>query len=236
MSIPFTNCRCICIKKVLTHKILELLNIWTGQPNIKPWEDLVHNIQNPRNTVTIAITGKYVDLTESYKSLHEALVHGGLANGTKVNLEYISAECLESKNVASLLDGCDGILVPGGFGKRGVEGKIKAINYARKNKIPFFGICLGMQLAVVEFARDVLGLSLANSTELDEATPDPVIYLIKEWFDYRTNQTQIRDEESDLGGTLRLGAYPCVLKEDTNAHRAYGQAGNFRAAPPPVRI
>lgn len=207
----------------LDTKILELLNIWTGQPNIKPWEELVHNIQNPRNEVTIAITGKYVDLTESYKSLHEALVHGGLANGTKVNLEYISAECLESKNVASLLDGCDGILVPGGFGKRGVEGKIKAINYARKNKVPFFGICLGMQLAVVEFARDMLGLSMANSTELDEATPDPVIYLIKEWFDYRTNKIQVRDEESDLGGTLRLGAYPCVLKEDTNASRAYEQ-------------
>ena len=210
-------------KEGLDNKILELLNIWTGRPNIKPWEDLVHNIRNPRNSVTIAITGKYVDLTESYKSLHEALVHGGLANGTKVNLEYISAECLESKNVASLLDNCDGILVPGGFGKRGVEGKIKAINYARKHKIPFFGICLGMQLAVVEFARDVLGLSLANSTELDEVTPDPVIYLIKEWFDYRTNQKQIRDEESDLGGTLRLGAYPCILKEDTNAYRAYVQ-------------
>ncbi len=210
-------------KEGLDNKILELLNIWTGQPNIKPWEELVHNIQNPRNEVTIAITGKYVDLTESYKSLHEALVHGGLANGTKVNLEYISAECLESKNVASLLDSCDGILVPGGFGKRGVEGKIKAINYARKNKIPFFGICLGMQLAVVEFSRDMLDLSKANSTELDEATPDPVIYLIKEWFDYRTNEMQIRDEESDLGGTLRLGAYPCVLKEDTNAFRAYAQ-------------
>jgi CTP synthase len=210
-------------KEGLDTKILELLNIWTGQPNIKPWEDLLQNIQNPKNSVTIAITGKYVDLTESYKSLHEALVHGGLANGTKVNLEYISAECLESKNVASLLDGCDGILVPGGFGQRGVEGKIKAITYARKNKIPFFGICLGMQLAVVEFSRDILGLSMANSTELDEITPDPVIYLIKEWFDYRTNKVQIRDEDSDLGGTLRLGAYPCVLKEDTNAYRAYAQ-------------
>jgi len=210
-------------KEGLDTKILELLNIWTGQPNIKPWEDLVQNIQNPLNEVNIAITGKYVDLTESYKSLHEALVHGGLANGTKVNLKYISAECLESKNVASLLDGCDGILVPGGFGQRGVEGKIKAINYARKNKVPFFGICLGMQLAVVEFARDMLGLSMANSTELDESTPDPVIYLIKEWFDYRNNQMQIRDEESDLGGTLRLGAYPCVLKEDSNASRAYAQ-------------
>ncbi|MCP3891168.1 MAG: CTP synthase [Desulfobulbaceae bacterium] len=208
-------------KEGLDTKILELLNIWTGQPNIKPWEQLVHNIQNPKNDVTIAITGKYVDLTESYKSLHEALVHGGLANGTKVNLLYISAEDLESKNVASLLDGCDGILVPGGFGQRGVEGKIKAINYARKNKVPFFGICLGMQLAVVELSRDLLELPMANSTELDEATPDPVIYLIKEWFDYRTNKMQIRDEESDLGGTLRLGAYPCVLKENSNAHKAY---------------
>ncbi len=205
----------------LDTKILELLNIWTGAPNIKPWEQLVENIKNPQNDVTIAITGKYVDLTESYKSLHEALVHGGLANGTKVNLKYISAEDLESKNVASLLDGCDGILVPGGFGERGVEGKIKAINYARKNKVPFFGICYGMQLAVVEFSRHMLNLPQANSTEIDEKTPDPVIYLIKEWFDYRTNKKQIRDEESDLGGTLRLGAYPCVLKENTNASKAY---------------
>ncbi len=208
-------------KEGLDSKILELLNIWTGQPNIKPWKQLVDNIQNPKNEVTIAITGKYVDLTESYKSLHEALVHGGLANGTKVNLVYVSAEDLESKNVASLLDKCDGILVPGGFGQRGVEGKIKAINYARLNKIPFFGICLGMQLAVVEFTRNMLNLPKANSTEMDSATPDPVIYLIKEWFDYRKNQIQTRDEESDLGGTLRLGAYPCVLKKETNASTAY---------------
>jgi CTP synthase len=207
----------------LDTKILELLNIWTGQPNIKPWEDLVETIRNPKREVVIAITGKYVDLTESYKSLHEALVHGGIANSAKVRLEYISAEDLESKNVAALLEGCDGILVPGGFGKRGVEGKIKAIHYARKNKIPFFGICLGMQLAVVEFSRDVLNLARANSTELDEQTPDPVIYMIKEWFDYRTNTTQVRDSQSDLGGTLRLGAYPCVLAEDSNAYRAYGQ-------------
>ena len=205
----------------LDSKILELLNIWTGQPNIRPWEELVDAIRNPRNEVTIGVTGKYVDLTESYKSLHEALIHGGIANGTKVNLTYISAEDLESKNVANLLEGCDGILVPGGFGKRGVEGKIKAINYARKNRLPFFGICLGMQLAVTEFTRDMLGLSKANSTEFDPETPDPVIYLIKEWFDYRTNQIQVRDETSDLGGTLRLGAYPCVLKPDSNAHRAY---------------
>lgn len=208
-------------KEGLDNKILELLNIWTGQPNIKPWEELVRKIKNPKKSVTIAITGKYVDLTESYKSLHEALVHGGIANDTKINLLYISAEDLESQNAATLLEGCDGILVPGGFGKRGSEGKTKAITYARENNIPFFGICLGMQLAVVEFARAKLKLAKANSIEMDAKTPDPVIYLIKEWFDYRTNEMQIRDEESDLGGTLRLGAYPCVLKKDTRASQAY---------------
>ena len=210
-------------KEGLDTKILELLNIWTGQPNIRPWEDLVHTIKNPTSEVTIAIIGKYVDLTESYKSLHEALVHGGIANGTKVNLLYISAEDLESKEPETLLEGCDGILVPGGFGKRGTEGKIKAIGYAREQKIPFFGICLGMQLAVVEFSRSMLQLARANSVEMDNNTPDPVIFLIKEWFDYRTSKMQIRDEESDLGGTLRLGAYPCVLTKETNASKAYNQ-------------
>lgn len=205
----------------LDTKILELLNMWTGQPNIAPWVALVNNIKNPKHTVNIAITGKYTELTESYKSLHEALVHGGLANETKVNLLYISAEDLEENDPAELLKGCDGILVPGGFGKRGVEGKIRAINHARLNTIPFFGICLGMQLAVVEFSRNVAGIPKADSTELDEKTPDPVIYLIKEWYDYRNKKTQVRDENSDFGGTLRLGAYPCVLKEDTLAHAAY---------------
>ncbi len=204
-------------------KILELLNIWTGKPNIKPWQELVHKIKHPKDTITIAITGKYVDLTESYKSLHESLVHGGLANDVKVELLYISAEDLEdkTKDPAVLLKECHGILVPGGFGKRGVEGKIRAITYARENKIPFFGICLGMQLAVVEYARNILGLTKAHSTELDATTPDPVIYLIKEWFDYRTQKMQVRDESSDLGGTLRLGAYPCVLQDDTFAQNAY---------------
>ena len=143
-------------------KILELLNIWTGQPNIQPWENLVAAIKNPKDTVTIAVTGKYVDLTESYKSLHEALVHGGLANNVKVSLKYISAEELEEHDPEGLLAGCDGILVPGGFGRRGVEGKIRAITYAREKKIPFFGICLGMQLAVIEFSRNVVGIPEAN--------------------------------------------------------------------------
>ncbi|MBC8208760.1 MAG: CTP synthase [Desulfobulbaceae bacterium] len=206
----------------LDTKILELLNIWTGQPNIKPWQDLAHRIKNPADTVVIAMPGKYVDLTESYKSLHESLVHGGLANNVKVEIRYINAEDLENKNTAaSLLDGCHGILVPGGFGERGVEGKIRAITYAREHSIPFFGICLGMQLAVVEYARNVAKLDKANSTELDSITPHPVIYLIKEWFDYRRNIMQVRDETSDMGGTLRLGAYPCALREDTLARTAY---------------
>jgi CTP synthase len=209
-------------KEGLDTKILELLNIWTGKPNIKPWEDLVHKIKNPKQTVTIAITGKYVDLTESYKSLHEALVHGGLANDAKVELRYISAEDMEEQDPAELLAGCHGILVPGGFGNRGVAGKIKAITYAREQKIPFFGICLGMQLAVIEYARNIVALAKANSTELDLTTPDPVIYLIKEWFDYRTGKMQIRDESSEMGGTLRLGAYPCKLRENTLAKTAYG--------------
>jgi CTP synthase len=209
-------------KEGLDSKILELLNIWTGKPNIQPWEDLVNKIKHPKQTVTIAITGKYVDLTESYKSLHEALVHGGLANDAKVELRYISAEDLEGQDPAELLAGCHGILVPGGFGKRGVAGKIKAITHAREQKIPFFGICLGMQLAVIEYARNIAGLPAADSTELEPATPDPVIYLIKEWFDYRTGKMQVRDESSEMGGTLRLGAYPCQLRENTLARTAYG--------------
>ncbi len=205
----------------LDAKILELLNVWTGQPNIAPWQKLVHDLKNPKHTVTIAITGKYVDLTESYKSLHEALIHGGVANQAKVELKYLSAEELETGDPAKLLEDCDGILVPGGFGKRGAEGKIKAITFARENKIPFFGICLGMQLAVVEYSRSVLGIQTAHSSELDPTTPDPVIYLCTEWFDYRNNKVQVRDENSDMGGTLRLGAYPCVLKPDTLAAAAY---------------
>jgi CTP synthase len=203
-------------------KILELLNVWTGQPNVSAWRSLIKTINNPKHSVTIAITGKYVELTESYKSLHEALGHGGIANRAKVNLRYISAEDLEGAGAAELLAGCDGILVPGGFGKRGAEGKIKAISHARQHGIPFFGICLGMQLAVVEFSRNVAGISTAHSSEMDPATVDPVIYLCKEWFDYRNNIVQVRDEHSDMGGTLRLGAYPCTLIDGTLAKQAYG--------------
>ena len=207
----------------LDDRVLEKLGIWTGAPYIKPWEELVERIKNPKYQVTIGITGKYVDLKESYKSLHEALVHGGIANNAQVDLKYISAEDLEECDPEQLLKDCDGILVPGGFGSRGTEGKIRAITMARENKIPFFGICLGMQLAVVEFARNIAGMEDAHSTELDAATLFPVIYLMKEWFDFRTGQIETRDEASDMGGTLRLGAYPCILKEGTLASKAYRQ-------------
>ncbi|MCL7487366.1 MAG: CTP synthase [Desulfobulbaceae bacterium] len=206
----------------LDDRVLEKLGIWTGAPYIKPWEELVQRIKNPKHTVTIGITGKYVDLKESYKSLHEALVHGGIANSAKVELKYISAEDLEEGDSQELLSGCDGILVPGGFGSRGVEGKMRAITFARENKVPFFGICLGMQLAVVEFACNIAKMEHAHSTEMDPHTPFPVIYLMKEWFDFRTGKTEVRDETSDMGGTLRLGAYPCRLKEGSFAHKAYG--------------
>ena len=209
-------------KEGLDEKILSLLNIWTGAPKLDHWKDLVHKIKHPTNEVLIAIIGKYVDLTESYKSLHESLVHGGIANDARVKLRYVSAEDLETGNAKDLLDGCHGILVPGGFGKRGVLGKIKAITYARENKIPFFGICLGMQLAVIEFARNIAGMVDANSTEFGDSTDHPVIYLMKEWFDFRTGKNQVRDEGSDVGGTLRLGAYPCKVQESTLASEAYG--------------
>ncbi|OKY75810.1 MAG: CTP synthase [Desulfobulbaceae bacterium DB1] len=204
----------------LDNKILELLNIWTGAPRIEPWQELVRKIKNPSHRVLIGIIGKYVDLKESYKSLHEALVHGGVANDCQVELRYVNAEELESKQAKDLLAGCHGILVPGGFGSRGVDGKIRAITYARENKIPYFGICLGMQLAVIEFAR-MAGMKDANSNEFTADTKHPVIYLMKEWYDHRTQQTQVRDESSDMGGTLRLGSYPCTLVKGSLAHAAY---------------
>jgi len=207
----------------LDSRVLELLNIWTGAPRLKPWQELIYKLKNPSHQVVIGIIGKYVDLKESYKSLHEALVHGGVANDAKVELKYVSAEELEEGDAAKLLEGCHGVLVPGGFGKRGVLGKIKAVTEARTRKIPFFGICLGMQLAVVEFARNIAGMQDANSTEFDRSTTHPVIYLMKEWFDYRSNQVQTRDELSEMGGTLRLGAYPCALKKGTLAHKAYSK-------------
>jgi CTP synthase len=192
-------------------KIAELLNIWSRAPRLDKWERLGQIIQSPEHEITIGIVGKYVHLIESYKSLNEALIHGGLANRSRVILKHIDSEGLTEENLESQLRGLDGILVPGGFGARGVEGKIAAIRHARERRVPFFGICLGMQMAVVEFARNILGLTRANSTEFDAATPVPVIHLMEE-----------QKSVSNMGGTMRLGAYPCVLREGTLAAAAYG--------------
>jgi CTP synthase len=207
----------------LDNKIVELLNIWTREPRLEAWEELVYKIKHPKDEVTIGIVGKYANLKDSYKSLHEALVHGGVANEVKVNLKYIEAEDIEEKGAEAFLHDVHGVLVPGGFGSRGIKGKMLAIKYARENKIPFFGICMGMQLAVIEFARNVVGLKEANSTEFDPQTPDPVIYLMREWYDFRTGKIQRRDETTEKGGTMRLGAYPCHLEKETLAYAAYQQ-------------
>jgi CTP synthase len=161
-----------------------------------------------------------VDLKEAYNSLNEALTHGGVANNCRVNIRYVDSEKVEREGVGEIED-ADGILVPGGFGARGVEGKIKAVQYAREHNIPYFGICYGMHMAVVEFARHVVGWPEAHTSEIDPNTPYPVIYLMREWFDYRSQKIEKRDELSDLGGTMRLGAYPCKLVEGTLAHKAY---------------
>ena len=210
-------------KEGLDEKIVELLHIWTRSPKLEDWESVVEKYMKPTKTVTIAIVGKYVDLTESYKSLNEALYHGGMGNNARVDLKFVDSETLMDGNCAESLNDVDGILVPGGFGSRGIEGKVCAANFARTNKVPYFGICLGMQIAVIEFARNVAGLEGANSSEFDLTTPHPVIYLMTEWFDEKSGTLEVRDEKSDKGATMRLGAYPCRLKENTKALEAYGE-------------
>jgi CTP synthase len=208
-------------KEGLDGKIVELLNIWTRAPRLEQWDEIVRKFKEPKHTVTIAIVGKYVNLTESYKSLNEALYHGGVANESNVTLRFVDSEQIEHGNCRDRLEGVDGILVPGGFGTRGIEGKICAANYARVNKIPYFGICLGMQIAVIEFARNVAGLAKANSSEFDALTPAPVIYLMQEWYDEKTDTLQRRDINSDKGATMRLGAYGCRIVDDTLSFKAY---------------
>ncbi|MGC9021993.1 MAG: CTP synthase, partial [Dissulfurimicrobium sp.] len=202
-------------------RVVEALNMWTRAPVLTLWEDFIARARQPQHRVRIAMVGKYVDLTESYKSLNEALFHGGVANSAEVEIDFINSEEMYGKELEDRLSMADGVLVPGGFGSRGIAGKLEAITYARKNNIPFFGICLGMQLAVIEFARNVAGIPMADSTEFAPSTPDPVIYLMREWFDYQTGKIEKRDEGSDLGGTMRLGAYPCRFVAGTKAHAAY---------------
>jgi CTP synthase len=192
--------------------VLRYLHIDAKERDLKSWEELVHRVYNPKAEVTIGIVGKYVEYEDSYKSLKEALVHGALAHNLKLNLNWIEAEGLEAGNNEEQLADYDGILVPGGFGKRGIEGMLIAIRYARENKVPYFGICLGMQTACIEFARNVCGLADANSSEFDPATPHRVIYKLRE----------LRGVE-ELGGTMRLGAWTCKIEPGTLAHRIYGQ-------------
>ncbi|HCU25032.1 MAG TPA: CTP synthetase [Deltaproteobacteria bacterium] len=191
-------------------KIVELLNIWTRSPDLLEWKQLAEKIHHPQHQVTIGVVGKYVNLTDSYKSLNESLKHGGFANETEVQLKFFDSEDLNQKDLSQEMQGIDGILIPGGFGDRGIEGKIKAIQYAREKQIPFFGICLGMQLACIEFARNVCGIADANSMEFDEHCSDPVIDLMEE-----------QKKLTTKGATMRLGAYDCAIEKDTLAQRIY---------------
>jgi CTP synthase len=197
----------------LDDQICERLNIWSRKPDLAPWHSIVERFKAPtRGTATIGVVGKYVHLRDSYKSLHEALVHAGISQDCKVELRYIDSEQIEKQGVEAILGGLDGILVPGGFGDRGSEGKIAAIKYAREKGIPFFGICLGMQMACVEYARHIVGIESANSREFDKDTPHAVIDLME-------SQKGLRDK----GGTMRLGAYPCALTPGSLAAKLYGQ-------------
>lgn len=200
--------------------ISRYFNIPLIKPKMQDWDLLVKRIIAPKNEVKIAFVGKYLDLKESYKSLIEALTHSGAHTDTKIDIKWIDSSSLDSKNISDELSDVDGILIPGGFGERGISGKILATKFARENDIPFLGICLGMQLALVEFARNVLGLKDANSIEFDKDTKEPIIYLIEDFIDQH-GKKQIRTHKSPMGGTMRLGEYPCVLKKDSKIHKAY---------------
>ena len=204
----------------LDELICTKLHLSTKPADLSRWDNLVQEVEQPQHEVTIAMCGKYVDLSDSYKSLNEALRHAGIHNHARVNIEYVDSEELTPQTVDRLAR-FDAILVPGGFGKRGVEGKILAAKYAREHKLPYLGICLGMQVATIEYARHKAGLDDANSTEFDPKTPHPVIALIDEWQD-ADGSIQKRDENSDLGGTMRLGAQSSDVKPGTLAHQIYG--------------
>lgn len=213
-------------KQGLDRIICEELKLDPPPADLSAWDKLVDALEHPQHEITIGMVGKYVDLTESYKSLIEALRHAGIHTSTRVNIEYIDSELLEDAGIEDLKR-FDAILVPGGFGKRGTEGKIAAIRYARENKVPYLGICLGMQLAVVEFARNMANMQDADSTEFNSETEHPVIALITEWLD-RDGKVEIRSTDSDLGGTMRLGSQRCPVKEGTLAARIYGAEVNER--------
>ena len=189
------------------------MNIWTGEPDLSEWRAITQALDNPKSSVKVGVVGKYVGVVDSYKSISESLAHAGIANQARVEIFYIDSDSIKDKDAASALGGFDGIIIPGGFGNRGIEGKIATIRYARKANVPFFGICLGMQLAAIEFARNELGLTAANSQEFDPTSADPIIHLMEK-----------QRAVSQKGGTMRLGAYPCEIKSGTKALEAYGNS------------
>ncbi|EAI4719896.1 CTP synthase [Campylobacter jejuni] len=215
------------LKQDILSPIAEILDLKNLKPNMENWDSLVKRVIAPSNEVKIAFVGKYVDLKESYKSLTEAIIHAGAALDTKVELKWVDSEKLENMESSEVFKDVSGILVAGGFGYRGVEGKIKAIQYTRENKIPFLGICLGMQLALVEFARNVLKLKDANSSEFNEKCQNPVVYLIDEFMD-TNGEKQIRTAKTPLGGTMRLGAYKCDIKEKSLLAKVYNEVKSVK--------
>ncbi len=205
--------------------IVRKLGLAAGDLNLDKWHDLLDRLRNPQHEVTIAVVGKYTEHRDAYKSIYEALDHAGVAHRAQIRIQRLHSELIERDGAERLLAGVDGVLVPGGFGERGIEGKVDAVRFARQRGIPFFGICLGMQCAVVEFARNVLGLEKAHSTEFDKNNPHPVICLLEE-----------QKGVTEKGGTMRLGAHPARLRPGSKAATCYGCRGNFRAAPPPLRV
>lgn len=215
-QIPLTFLNQNILEPIAENLALKKLN-----PNMSKWDSLVKRVIAPNSEVTIAFVGKYLDLKESYKSLTEGLIHAGATLDTKVKINWVDSEKLNSENVDKILKDVSGVLVPGGFGERGIDGKMTAINYARINKIPFLGICLGMQLAIIEFARNILNIKDANSMEFDPNTKEPLIYLIDSFID-ANGKKQIRTYKSPLGGTMRLGGYDCNIRPDTLLSKIYG--------------
>ena len=213
-------------KQLIDQIVCEKLNIKPRKANLKQWEKITKLLDQSSQTINLAFVGKYIDLTESYKSLTEALIHAGIHNSSKINIHFFDSEDIQKKGIAPLKK-MDAILIPGGFGKRGTEGKMKAIQFARESKVPFLGICLGMQLAITEYARNVVGLKKANSTEFNSKTPHPVVALISEW-KTKDGKIQHRSEASQLGGTMRLGAQKSRIKKNTLAFDIYGGYVNER--------
>ena len=204
----------------LGKRVCEKLHMENRKADLHEWETVLAHHQNPQHQVTIAMVGKYTDYADSYKSLNEALIHAGIQTESRVKINYIDADLFLTHNPAELLQSADGVLIPGGFGKRGVEGMIKATQYARENKLPFLGICLGLQITMIEFARNILKMKNANSTEFDASTDFPIVALVSEWLD-ASGSLEKRDQNSDLGGTMRLGAQNCNVRDNTLIKKLY---------------